>query len=492
MDFFHIPKGHTKTNAEITLIMQPKEEAMIIDYYQSPAVMARIIEFLGGETLNGATCSYVSPLTNKIGLELPAAYPPKSIKNCKEFVYGISRSVWDRRSLIADMDIEYVNFNFPAEPYLDPLRTFTLLEPVRKAALTTLQNFGIAPLQLITGRGFHFLWTVSQRSLAFEALVGLGCVSRNLESYYRARMYMDGAHVPSPLGRAYAGLGMVIEYLMHRILRDAVGDTKIPIRLTAVASAPAERGREIVSLDMSEYADPLNSRVVQVPFTPYCKSLVQSAIIHEGIRDYIPVMVPVPINGIGVERGIEIMRSLEKARDYAGSARTRIPAMSGPMMAIIGAYRRSSLAMFHRYFYGVEHEPVHRWPSTYDSLDPDTLPPCVGAILTHPNDLLATPAGMQQVVRTLFGLGWHPRHIAGLIRSKFERDYGWGSEWYAYNASLRADVYTRIFSGLIVTEEDTLQDFNCGATKEKGYCFNQTAGCDLQALHQAILERRSI
>jgi hypothetical protein len=43
--------------------------------------------------------------------------------------------------------------------------------------------------------------------------------------------------------------------------------------------------------------------------------------------------------------------------------------------------------------------------------------------------------------------GWHPRSIAGLIRSKFERDHGWGDYWYRYDAAARADFYVRVLGG---------------------------------------------
>ncbi len=63
-----------------------------------------------------------------------------------------------------------------------------------------------------------------------------------------------------------------------------------------------------------------------------------------------------------------------------------------------------------------------RWPQTYDRTPLDPLPPCARRILTQPNDALLKPAGIRHVVRSLLALGWHPRHIAGLIRSKYERD----------------------------------------------------------------------
>jgi hypothetical protein len=58
----------------------------------------------------------------------------------------ISRSLWDRESLLADLDIEYVNFDFPAEPFLRPERTFFLQEPVRLAGETVFADLGYQPV----------------------------------------------------------------------------------------------------------------------------------------------------------------------------------------------------------------------------------------------------------------------------------------------------------------------------------------------------------
>ena len=81
--------------------------------------------------------------------------------------------------------------------------------------------------------------------------------------------------------------------------------------------------------------------------------------------------------------------------------------------------------------------------------------------MRHPNDLLLRPVGMKSVTQALMQRGWHPRHIAGLIRSKFERDYGWGEEWKDYSPALRADYYTRIFAGAgisVATEAAEIRD----------------------------------
>jgi hypothetical protein len=65
---------------------------------------------------------------------------------------------------------------------------------------------------------------------------------------------------------------------------------------------------------------------------------------------------------------------------------------------------------------------------------------------------------MRKVTEALLAKGWHPRHIAGLIRSKFERDYGWGDQWIDYSPSMRADFYVRIFAGLNVSLKETLTE----------------------------------
>jgi hypothetical protein len=91
---------------------------------------------------------------------------------------------------------------------------------------------------------------------------------------------------------------------------------------------------------------------------------------------------------------------------------------------------------------------VASWPHTYDHTPLQNLPEGVRDALLFPNDLLLRPTSIRAVTETLVSRGWHPRHVAGLIRSKFERDYGWGNQWKDYSPSMRADFYVRIFSGL--------------------------------------------
>jgi hypothetical protein len=93
----------------------------------------------------------------------------------------------------------------------------------------------------------------------------------------------------------------------------------------------------------------------------------------------------------------------------------------------------------------------------------------VSDLLTWPNDRLLKPAFIQRVTRALMAEGWHPRHIAGLIRSKFENpEFGWGVNWLDYEPGTRADFYTRLFAGLAATGLDQVFDLNGISTMEKG------------------------
>ena len=40
---------------------------------------------------------------------------------------------------------------------------------------------------------------------------------------------------------------------------------QIPVELTAVEVGPSKHGREMISIDISEYGDPLYSRAVRYP-----------------------------------------------------------------------------------------------------------------------------------------------------------------------------------------------------------------------------------
>jgi hypothetical protein len=90
----------------------------------------------------------------------------------------------------------------------------------------------------------------------------------------------------------------------------------------------------------------------------------------------------------------------------------------------------------------------------------------------------------------MLALGWHPRHISGLICSKYERDFGW-TQFVNVDLPTRADFYTRVFAGLFVAGTDDLVDFNCVSAQEQGTCTFSTCGHNLLDFKKSALERRA-
>ena len=417
----------------------------IREYYHNRAIRKRMAEYLGEAV-------YIM----RTDFSSADRFQPVSAYRLSEFLdqgFDVSRSFWDRKFLIAHLDVEYVNFDFPAEPYIDPHRAFTLQKPVETAIEETLSEYGICPLHLITGRGHHFAWQFRQDSAVFRQVMAIGRLPDHLREFYHQSLDPDGDAISRDLGAAFAGLSLVMEFLANRILKAACKQCRIPVMLTEVSVSPQARGKEIISIDITEYGDPLHTRIVRMPFSVYLKPWYKGNILNEDLD--VPKSFVIPLHEMDVESGISVMRSAEEVQNLAKRTCTRIPDGSACMEELTADYLKSDLAEFHNFFYEEDHDPTEMWKSTYDRFELYALPEETRQVLETPNDLLLKPAGIRQVVRTLIPMGWHPRHIAGLIRSKYERNYGWGKEWYLYDAATRADFYVRVFSGAIAIGNDT-------------------------------------
>jgi len=235
----------------------------------------------------------------------------------------------------------------------------------------------------------------------------------------------------------------------------------------------------------------LHTRMLRVPFSVYLKPWQQRGILGEDTVHGLPSLFVVPLDEMGAGQGITVMRDPELTSALARRTSAWIPDQTGGTGKLLSRYQKSSLARFHDWFYSQEQEKPGDWPETYDQMPMDVLTACSRAVLEHPNDLLLRPSGMRLVTRSLLALGWHPRHIAGLICSKFQRDHGWGDQWSGYDPAMRAEFYTRLFAGLFVVGRDDLIDFNCRSTKEAGNCPVAGFPCNLEPLRQSAILRRS-
>ena len=412
-----------------------------------------MIESLGGRSLEEATCYY-------IGRCFDSVKPGFSMKRPEELDFfldrelDVARSLWDRQWLVADLDIEYVNLEFPAEPFLDYERCFSLQEPVVHAIEGILAQAGIASLHTVTGRGHHFMWKIHPASPAFASLARIGRVPAALAGMYARPQPPEGVAVDRLHGQAFAGLALVIEHVSHRILAQAQPRCPIPIVPEAVDMGPQERGSEIIVLDISEYGDPLHTRAVRMPFSLYLKPWLHGDIITPATEGKIPVMVMVPAGERSTDQVLALMRNPARAAEWAAQVSCLLPEGSPGTEHLISQYLDSELRRFHEEFYAVEPEPPERWPFTYDRMPWDGLPPGARYALARPNDVLLKPDFIRQLMIALLDRGWHPRHIAGLIRSKYERDYGWLNLWYIYDAQTRAEFHIRVLGGMVALGRD--------------------------------------
>ena len=458
-------------------------------YYRDPNVRARIHEFLGATTDQEPSCEFVAAGDENATPPF-APYSPRALNSLLNRGLEISRSLWDHYALIADFDIEYVNFDDPAEAFVDPERVFAIQQPVVETIEKLLREYGIDALHVLSGRGHHFVWRIAQNSAVFKELVEIGRGPPSLWECETEVHPPNGRAVPIEMARAFAGLGLAMEFLGHCVKQITAPCIKIPVELTAVEVWPSQHGREMISIDISEYGDPLYSRAVRVPFSVYLKPWQQPWGFDLDVLANLQPLFVIPLQGIDWREGIAAMRDPQLTAGLAAHANTTIPDATRGTGKVLDDYRKSNLAKFHEWFYSQEQHPAELWPETYDRQPLEILPACARIALETPNDSLLRPAFIRLLVRVMLALGWHPRHIAGLICSKYNRDFGW-TQFVNVDPVTRADFYTRVFAGLFAAGTDDLADFNCVSAQEQGTCTFSNCGFSLLDFRKSALERRA-
>lgn len=448
----------------------------------------RIAEYLGASETEEPTTVFITKCDTP---DTSCKLEPTALGQLLQEESAIARSLWDRKFLLFHLDIDYVNFDDPARAFFDPRHAFRVQKAVEVATEELLREFDIPALHLISGRGHHFVWQIAQSSSVFAMLAALGNVSPELQARYAQPCSPRGEVITAPLYLAYSGLGKVAEYLAHLIKVRATQSSSVPVVLTAIAVEPGEEGREAVSLDISEYADPLQLRVVRIPFTLYSKGHQLEFYRSHSCDKGIPPRAVLPLFELSTEQALVAMTEKDSVIELARRAPVHIPISESGTENLIKSYLTSSLYRCHEWFYSEEHDPYFRWRETYDLFDINLLPPCAQRTLRNPNPALVIPAGIELLTRSLLALGWHPRHIAGLIRSKYERDFGWGSYWFNYDAALRADFYVRIVTGLFYTGIDNLRDYNSESTIQKGLASQPTDCQELDQFRDSLFARRT-
>jgi hypothetical protein len=460
----------------------------LIDYYGDPWVRHRIREYCGDEPTQ-PTCLYLSAIKGSGETWDRAPHVPvETLDDLLAEGADVARSLWDRSNLLIHLDIDYQSIDVRDEAYRHPVEMFRKVEPVYRATTSVLHQLGLPLLALITGRGYHFTGRVPLESDVVDRLASTAPETPTwIASLPARRPSWITADISPRHARAYLAVGMIAEFLAHRILRRARRRAAIPIVLNGTVVGSGLVGRECVSIDVSYAGDPLDARHVRVAFGSYQKHTLTSG--AAGTEEFAP-FAAVPRDRESLPELLSRQRDLAHAARAARRRAAAIPLVNGGVHRVLDAYESSALARFHRTFYATSTDGPDQFDALVQSPQWRSLPECVVGPLLDPNDRLLQPAVIQHVIRALMAQGLRPRDIAGVLHSRYAADFNWGPRWRVLDARTRAEFEVRVFAGLHMTGLDDALDFNCRSAQEKELCPMKPCGWDLRVTRQQLLEGR--
>jgi hypothetical protein len=439
-------------------------------YYANPWVRERIDEFCGAREPGAPpSATHLAGYGGTRWLhELeggPVRRPSSGLQSLLEQGADVYRSLSDRDGTLLALDLLYAHPSDPYEPYREPARCFERIESVHREVLAALGRRGVVPLVLMSGRGYHYLFRAPADSDLRRALRSIG--ARRSEA----------ATPSSDADRAHDGAGRLLELVAHQVLRAASPLASVPLRLGEV---PPPAGGPFACLDLASYADRAENVHVRCAFSSDQKALL----MRPGSAS--PSVFVLPVGQRRYEEALAVRTDPQAAASWAETVSAAIPDVldAGAWMR---EYEGSGLAFFHAQFDGANDADR---PADEGGFDPEALPPCAGLPLRFPNPWLLHPRHLRTVALVLWSMGWHPRGIAALVRSCYERDHDWGTVWERHDAGHRASFYARLLCGAAA---EGLEDgaFSCGTQAENGLCRNDACGYDLEPMFRRLRSRRA-
>jgi hypothetical protein len=450
------------------------------DYYRDDAVRARILEHCGARPTRPATAAYVATIDTEAAgpstWDRPIQVPVTDLPRLLEEGRDVSRSLWDTENLLFFFEIDYLNSDRPAEPFVHPADVFLKLEPTYHAVASTFGALHLRARPFISGRGYHFVGKIPLADPTVDALAGLiPDTPAWFDGYLERRPPAITATLTPRQARAADGLGLLLEYAAHLVLAES-GASPIPVVFNGTTVGPGPNGRECVSIDFSHAGDPLDIRHVRTAFSAYQWHRLRPDIFGAAVALGVPPLSIIPRQRHSLMTLLLSGRDLHAGVEAAHGNTAVMPNVVTGVRTLLARYHTSSLAAFHREFAAARRSGASQPPT----LDVPALPPCVAAPLVQPNDLLLKPEHIQHLVRGLLSRGWHAARIAALVQGVYEADHDWVDRWQRMHPQTRADFDVRAFAGLVATGADTLVDFNCVSAQEKGLCPRTGCQYDLR------------
>ncbi len=461
------------------------------NYYRGESVIHRMLEFCGVDhqkainfSVNGEALSQSKELQKLISAgtsEFLVGWGGQLLRergNAKQRVRNFSlgwildkgldahRSLWDKENTLGVIDVEYFSERYPGEAFARQEDVFWRMEPFYQCVKDLLFSYGIKPLTVATGQGYHFDFRVSKNSPAHKMLEEIASPEGTIMDKYR---HLSGdvftRKVSEQEGKGFEGIGKAIEFIIYEAIRKSPEyKGNIPLSIGDIPSNNEKR--EGINIDLSLLCGPLNMRSVRIPFSSYHKHKASPWKVGEQVSREIPVQITLPRytpcnnNELLLYELFNNRRHFHNSANYAGAVTTQIPEVNEGIANLIKSYKKSELFKFHKVFDSEQHDSPERWQHSYDRYH--SRDARIESLLRNPAPALLVPANIQYLTRRLMHEGWHPKHIAGLLRSKYERDHGWaeekGGNWdfYKRDAATHANKWVRFYSGLITTGLDYL------------------------------------
>lgn len=439
--------------------------AAIAAYYAHRAVRARIGEYCSASVGLAAyggrrrlQAADMAPLPAGGG-ELPRLLADGA---------DVCRSLSDRHGTLIQLDVDYVNPVDPAEAYREPALCFRRLEPVYRAVHAAFTDAGVATLDVMTGRGYHFTARAVRGSRLHRDLLAAGRLGPALRARHEAEEAAERRAVS--MGAAHAGAGRLVEALAHDVMHAV--EAEVPVTL---ADVPPPGLGPFICLDLSAYGDPVSSRYARSAFSSHQKASAT------GLAGGPPFVIAVPRGDRSLPSLLAIRSDPAVAAHLAEDVVAGIPDVTDAPRWV-RSYADGVLAWFHRRFDEGPQIGPRAAADLYARIAPAELPLCVRRALEKPNPGLLVPTALRAAALVLWSRGWHPRHVADLVRSRYEADHGWGDLWTRYEPSARADFYVRLFAGAVVARLDDAEDFTCHSQQLRGGCPGGKCGHELGRL----------
>lgn len=423
----------------------------------------------------------------------PAGWP--HLEAMLESGLDVFASLWRHDATVGVIDIEYFNHRWKGKAITDPGHCMWAVRPVVEQFLWLFAHYGMPFLGIVTGQGVQLLFQVPFSDPVHDRLIALGGGNEeSLQQQYD--LDWDGKrHRRVPWAVSVASKGMfrcelkmsndVMKGLQQR--RD-MGEDILPVVYSDILMGDPEwgltgRGPEGVSIDLTCFGDPIHMRDHRAPFSTHQKQRADGRYMDVY---WAPIKVSVPFWNLDHYDAIALKRMEEVQygqTDFAWAASIAdetvdcsIPTAAWAVNRVMDDIQAGALGAFFAHMDSQEHNYEWDWGHTYWAPEVlEGLPPCARVALEHPDPLLLTPTHLQRLVRILDAQGWHPKHIGGLLYSRY-KNIGWGH----YNPEKRANYWVEQYCGPIHDGTDDKRYMSCEEEQLRGSCPQPFCGWDLR------------